>query len=513
MLTKKSILSGAGVCLHVTALPGEYGIGELGNSAKRFILNLEAIGMSVWQVLPLGPTGYGDSPYQLLSTFAGNELLLDIDTIFQAGWLRVEEFDRLKNFPHDHVDFANLIPAKMHVLHAAAGRFRAAAPQAQLDEYHAFVAERDAAWLHDYACFRVLKNRFGQRAWTEWPDEYRRRDAQALAALVAEAGAEIDDFKVLQFWFHKQWTAVRAFARKHSVRILGDLPFYIAFDSADAWARPDLLKLDANLEPLEIAGCPPDYYSEDGQLWGNPVYDWAAHEAENYAWWVLRVRHALEQADALRLDHFKGFESYWSVPAGETTARNGEWIEGPGAKLFRVLEREIGDLPLLAEDLGVITPAVDELREEFGLPGMKVLHFELADPDYDIASITDDYVCYTGTHDNDTTRGWIEGGKPGERDPLEVERTRNLVLGRVGGTTDEAHVAILRHALATKACCVIAPMQDLLGLDSSARFNLPGTTQGNWQWRLWPDMLSGSMSMQVIDLLREKDRLAPSRDL
>jgi 4-alpha-glucanotransferase len=511
MELNKPILTGAGICLHVTSLPGDYGIGELGNGAKRFILGLEAMGLSVWQILPTGPTGYADSPYQPHSTFAGNELLIDIYDLYKAGWLNIDEIEPLRKLPLSHVDYGQLIPLKMDLLTLAAGRFLQSAQGEQIAAYEAYVLAHDSDWLHDYANYRVLKQRFDQRAWVEWPDEFRLRDAAALKNLNATAGDAIAAFKVLQFWFQQQWTGLQSFARKHGVSILGDMPFYIAYDSADAWACPTLLQLDDELQPVQVAGVPPDYFSDDGQLWGNPVYDWETHAQENYAWWCRRVQHALEQTDALRLDHFRGFEAFWSIPADAATARDGEWIEGPGAALFAALEAQVGKLPLVAEDLGVITPKVDALREQFNLPGMTVLQFELVKPDFDPLQIADDRVCYTGTHDNDTVRGWLEGDNPGERDAEEVTRTRTTVLDRIGGDLDDAHLRIFELALGTSAACVITPMQDLLGLGSSARLNTPGTTESNWQWRLAQDL--SEVSEIVIELLRATQRLSRSRDL
>lgn len=498
----------AGVCLHITALPGRYGIGELGDNAKRFILSLEVMELGMWQVLPTGPTGYGDSPYQLQSTFAGNELLIDIEDLLREGWLREDDVEELAELPADSVDFGRLIPLKTAALRVAADRFLAGAPAEDRAAYNAFVAQHDARWLHDYALYRVLKRRFDERAWYEWPEQYAKRDADALRALEQDAAADINAVKVLQFFFDQQWARLRTYASKHGVQLLGDLPFYIAYDSADSWARPELLLLDDSGRPTEVAGVPPDYFSADGQLWGNPVYDWETHAAEGFAWWIDRIGHALQLTDQVRIDHFRGFESYWSVPAGSKTARDGRWVKSPGVELFEALREALGELPIVAEDLGEITDEVDELRDRYCLPGMKVLQFEIERPDFDVLKIGARNICYTGTHDNDTTRGWFEGGSADVRSPDEVADTRKKVLAITQGSADTVHLDLLKLALKSPARVVIAPVQDLLGLGSDARFNIPGSTEGNWRWRLTPEAMSPDVYEETRNLVRETRRAA-----
>lgn len=496
----------AGVCLHITSLPGEFGIGELGENAKRFILSLEAMGFTVWQFLPTGPTGFGDSPYQLQSSFAGNELFIDISSLLRVGWLLEDEVEELRELQPDAVDFGRLIPLKRTALTLAAERFRTQAPQDQQSDFEAFTQANDAAWLHDYALYKVLKQRFDEKAWSVWPDEYRLRDAAALTQLEADEHDAITDVKVLQFLFRQQWDELAVFAGKHSVRLMGDMPFYIAYDSADAWAHPELLALDEDKQPVQVAGVPPDYFSADGQLWGNPVYDWAHHEFDCFAWWITRLRYALNMTDLVRIDHFRGFEAYWAVPAGAETARDGEWLSAPGVALFDALSADLDDLPIVAEDLGVITPEVDALRTRYGLAGMKVLQFELTEADFCLDSIDSDVVCYTGTHDNDTVQGWLHGSPGDERSAEEISRTREAVLSATNSELASAHLALFELALESQACSVIAPMQDLLGLGSESRLNRPGTAEGNWRWRFQPETLPPEIQELVKAMLATTER-------
>ena len=505
----------AGVCLHVTSLPGHYGIGEIGADAMRFVLSLEAMGFGVWQILPTGPTGYGDSPYQPQSTFAGNELLIDIDALLQAGWLLREDVDDLKELPGDTVDFAELIPLKSEALRKAALRFLESAPRSEQDALQAFVEQHDQRWLHDYALYRVIKAQHDEKPWYEWPAALARRDAGAIAAVERDQADAIRVVKVQQFFFSQQWQRLRIYAAKHDVKLLGDMPIYIAFDSADAWAHPELLKLDADLRPLQVAGVPPDYFSADGQLWGNPVYDWERHEADGFRWWIDRIGHALTMTDILRIDHFRGFESYWAIPAGAETARDGQWVPAPGDALFAALQKNLGELPIVAEDLGVITDDVRALRDRYNLPGMKVLQFELFEDGFSLDRMAPRNICYTGTHDNDTLLGWFAGGPGDERTAEEVESTRHAVLEATGGAPESVHLDMFRMALRSPAQVAIAPMQDLLGMGSGSRMNVPGTTQGNWRWRMLPDSLAPERSEMLRNMVSESGRaslIVPAAD-
>ena len=474
----------AGVGLHVTSLPGRHGIGEMGAAALGFVDTLRRMRIGVWQFLPTGPTAYGDSPYQPLSTFAGNEMMIAVDGLLESGLLRPGEADALAALPQHTVDYGTLIPLKTALLQRAAGRFERVAGSALKSARDDFCERHDGAWLRDYARYRILKARHGERPWPEWEPRYVHREPGALADLEAKAGPAIDAIRTIQFLFHHQWQAFRRYANDRGIRLFGDMPIYIALDSADAWANRDLVQVDRDGRPEFVAGVPPDYFSADGQLWGNPLYAWDRHAATGYRWWIERLRASLELADVVRIDHFRGFEAYWSVPAEAETARDGTWVPGPGDGLFEAIRRELGELPIVAENLGVITPEVEALRERHRLPGMIVLQFAVADPAFALADVPGDCVCYTGTHDNDTTRGWFAGSPDDLRSPEEIERTRHAALAITGGTPETIHEDMIRAAFSTRAGLAIAPMQDYLGLGSEARLNTPGTSAGNWRWRL-----------------------------
>lgn len=498
----------AGVCLHITSLPGPYGIGELGDAAYTFIDAMVRMNLKVWQFLPTGPTAYADSPYQPLSTFAGNELLIDVAMLIRSGFLSSNEADSLLALPKDQVDFATLIPKKNALLQRAAGRFGAQASAGIRAEFEQFLHEFDAAWLHDYALFRVLKAQHRDRAWTEWNSEYRRRDTTALRVIEKSAAQQIAGIKVLQFLFRRQWDQLRNYAIERGVQLFGDMPIYIALDSADAWANRELLETDENGVPTHVAGVPPDYFSEDGQLWGNPLYRWEKHASGGFRWWIERARSATAQADIVRIDHFRGLESYWSIPFEAGTARIGEWRPGPGADLFDALRNAMGRLPFVAENLGVITAEVEALRSRFGLPGMRVLQFEVANPAFNADSIDAASVCYTGTHDNDTTAGWFHGGPGDTRSPEQVQHDQAMVLKNTGANPETIARDLVQCAFATKASLAIAPMQDLLGLGSGARLNIPGTSSGNWRWRLLAEQLEPAVLDATAAIVREAGRSA-----
>ena len=496
----------AGVCLHVTSLPGPYGIGEIGDRALQFIDALASMKLRVWQFLPLGPTAYGDSPYQPLSTFAGNEMLVDVASLIRLGLVSSNEADSLLQPRDESVDYGSLIPKKRALLNRAAERFSALAEAGLKGAYDDFLEEHDRAWLHDYALFRILKSSHGERPWPEWETEYVHRKPAAMKALEAREAVNIESVKIIQFLFHVQWQVLRRYAAEQGVRLFGDMPIYIALDSADAWAHPEILMIDRNGHPACVAGVPPDYFSEDGQLWGNPLYNWENHEHDGYQWWVDRMRATIDLADLVRIDHFRGFEAYWSVPVEYDTARNGEWRPGPGDRIFDAMRAALGQLPIVAEDLGVITPQVDELRERHQIPGMKVLQFEVADPEFDPEDIASDCVCYTGTHDNDTTVGWFRGSPGDIRTPEEIEKTRRLALEQTGGSAATIGTDLARLAYATDAMLAIAPMQDYLGLGSEARINIPGTSSNNWRWRLRADQLTPSFRDTVAQMVDEASR-------
>jgi len=496
----------AGVCLHIASLPGPYGIGEIGAPARAFIDTMRCMQLGVWQFLPLGPTAYGDSPYQSLSTFAGNEMLIDIGVLLDMGLLIDDEVKELTTLPKDHVDYGKLIPIKNRVLNIAAQRLPFKADEALKARYAEFLENNDDAWLHDYALFRILKSRHHERPWPEWQPEYVRRDEQALKDLVTSAATQIKAIKIIQFLFFYQWQQLGDYAHENGVTLFGDMPIYIALDSADAWANRDLLRLDENGQPDRVAGVPPDYFSEDGQLWGNPLYDWEKHAASGYGWWVERLRAAAELADIVRIDHFRGFESFWSVPADAKTARIGEWIPGPRDAIFVAIKNALGDLPIVAEDLGVITPEVKALRDQHDLPGMRVLQFDVCDEDFELTDVAENSVCYTGTHDNDTTLGWFKGSPDDIRSDEEIEQAQEAVLEITAGQPDTINIDLIRAAFSTRAHLAIAPMQDFLGLGSEARINTPGTAGGNWRWRALESQLTPELCDNTAELVRASGR-------
>lgn len=496
----------AGVCLHITSLPGPYGIGELGRAAFGFIDLLREMELSVWQFLPTGPTAYGDSPYQPLSTFAGNEMLIDMRDLTDKGLLSKHELGELTRLPQDHVDYGRLIPAKNRLLQLAAGRFEDRASATLKSACDRFVAENDAEWLHDYALFRILKTRHDEQPWPAWDPQYVRRDPAALAALEAEADAKIADIKVIQFLFFEQWTRMREYAHRQGIRLFGDMPICIALDSADAWAHPELLKIDRDGHPEAVAGVPPDYFSEDGQLWGNPLYEWDRHAQDHYSWWVERLRATAELADLVRIDHFRGFEAYWSIPADSETARHGSWEPGPGDAVFDAMSDALGKLPIVAENLGVITPEVEALRERHDIPGMVVLQFDIASDTFSLDDVDENCVCYTGTHDNDTTLGWFRGSPGDIRTADDIRETQEIALERTGGSPETIHFDMIRAAFATRAQLAIAPLQDYLGLGSEARINIPGTAGGNWRWRVLDSQLTPEVCDNIASMVTASDR-------
>jgi 4-alpha-glucanotransferase len=497
----------AGVAMHLASLPGDHGIGDIADSATAFVDRLVEMQLGVWQFLPLGPTAYGDSPYQPLSAFAGNANLIGLDPLLRLGLLREDELPDLAPLPRDCVDYGRLIPAKRALLARAAERFNARSGNGLTAEYEEFLHAHGAQWLDDYALFRVLKTAHGERPWPEWDPAYVRREPSALARARDEHRESIERSRITQFLFDRQWRALKAHAGERGICLFGDMPIYIALDSADAWSHPEMLLLDRDGRPSAVAGVPPDYFSEDGQLWGNPLYDWAYHERTGFRWWIERVRYAAQQTHLVRIDHFRGFEAFWSVPYGEQTAKNGDWVPGPGDALFVALEQALGQLPIVAEDLGVITPAVDALRESHGIPGMVVLQFEVGDPDFDLESIGENSVCYTGTHDNDTTLGWFRGNGDDTRSAEEIEATRARALELTGGSPETIHLDMIRLAFASKAAIAVAPMQDFLGLGSAARLNRPGTTLNNWRWRMPADALRPDLVGTIAGMVRDASRL------
>jgi 4-alpha-glucanotransferase len=484
----------SGILMHPTSLPGPHGIGELGREAHLFLDFLGAAGQSLWQVLPLGPTGYGDSPYACFSSFAGNPLLISIDTLIEWDLLSPDDVGDRPVFPPERVAFGPLIQWKMPLLRRAAARLLSGNDGARLCALAAFRAE-EAGWLRDYCLFRAVKSSFEEKArrtgstagaWNvAWDRDIALRRPEAVERFTRELDAEIAVEEAIQFLFFSQWDALHAHAREKGVRIIGDLPIFAAPDSADVWAHQDLFLLDPDGRPTVVSGVPPDYFAATGQLWGNPLYDWKALERGGFGFWLQRIDAACRLFDLVRIDHFRGFEACWEVPGGAPTAEKGRWVKVPGARMFEALERERGRLPIIAEDLGVITPEVNALRERFGFPGMRILQFAF---DSGEASSLDaaenrflphnhaaDSVVYTGTHDNDTTRGWWESRTPKERGYLESYSP---------SAEPDIGWRFIRMAMESVCRFCVVPMQDVLGLGADARMNTPGTSSGkNWTWR------------------------------
>ena len=467
----------SGIILHPTCLPGPHGIGDLGQAAFRFVDWLVAAGQSLWQVLPLGPTSFGDSPYQTLSALAGNPLLISLDDLVSANWLAADDLTDCPDCPADRVDFGAVIPWKFGLLDRAWERFRDTATKSDRAKFTAFQHDEND-WLREFTLFAAFKEDQDGRPWHEWPDDLRDRDPEALAAAAERLVDRVAAHAFRQWIFHGQWSRLRAYANEQGVRLLGDVPIFVAHDSCDVWGRPDLFHLDANGKPTVVAGVPPDYFSATGQLWGNPLYDWAAMAREDYAWWVRRIRCCLRQTDLVRIDHFRGFEAYWEVAATARTAEGGRWVQGPGLGFFEALRRRLGSLPIVAEDLGVITEAVEELRDAFDLPGMKVLQFAWDEPRnlFQPHNHVPNCVVYSGTHDNDPTNGWWGLGCD--------EATRARVRDYVGGDIDEPNWTLIRLGMQSVAHTFVMPVQDVLGLGREGRMNLPGAESGNWDWRL-----------------------------
>ncbi len=474
----------AGVLLHVSSLPSDTGIGNFGASAFRYIDFLNASGMSVWQICPLGPTGFGDSPYQCFSAFAGNPYFIDLQPLVSEGLITQDEYSQLSELPRDHVDYGAVYHSIWPLLRTAYGRFKASKKKQFLDYGNiAKFRKAQSHWLEDFALFVALKENFGGNCWLDWPDEYRDAASAKNKKLSVEIIDTANAHVFYQYLFYAQLAKLRAYAGSQGVEIMGDAPIFVALDSSDVWANPKLFQLKKNGKPKAVAGVPPDYFSADGQLWGNPLYDWSVHEKTKFAWWIQRIKSNLEFYDIVRLDHFRGFESYWSVLSDETTARNGKWIPCPGLKLFEAIRKACPDAKLVAEDLGVITDEVNELRKVTGLPGMAVLQFAFggeADNVYLPHNYDRNCVAYSGTHDNDTTIGWYQSLDDATQD--HIRRYLNV-------SGDEIAWDFIRAAIESSAHLAVFPLQDLLSLGSEARLNTPGAPIGNWQWRYQPQQL------------------------
>lgn len=487
----------SGILLHPTSLPGPGGIGSLGEECRAFIDFLENAGQSLWQVLPLGPTAYGNSPYSCYSAFAGNPLLVDPTALVREGDLKGA--DVVSDTPSARIDFQSVEKLMAKALKKGAAHFFESGEMTRKEEFWHFCDT--TPWLHDYALFMALKEHYKGKSWNAWPKAIARRGAEALEEFSVRLGPAIGEQKYIQWQFFRQWRRIKEYANARGVKIVGDIPIFVAYDSADVWANPHLFHLDEKGQPTVVAGVPPDYFSKTGQLWGNPLYNWEELASRGYAWWVERFRSSFALYDIVRVDHFRGFEAYWEVPAKEKTAINGRWVKGPGGALFAALKGAFGTLPIIAEDLGVITPEVETLRDSFGFPGMKILQFAFdSGPDnpYLPHNYVHNCVVYTGTHDNDTTAGWFHS--------LDAKQRKN-VLNYTGSSGRDVSWEIIRIALASVADTAILPLQDVMALDGSARMNLPGTALGNWSWRFEAGALRKEIAKRLSELTKLYGRI------
>ena len=480
----------SGVVLHITSLPGPHGAGDLGDAAYRFVDWLADAGQSVWQVLPVNPIGPGHSPYQCPSAFAGSALMVALQPLVDRGWLRASALESAPDFSDARVDYERMIPWRWSLLRKAAAGFAARADATSRADFEHW-SDAQAAWLPEWALFAALKDEHGGQPWWLWDPAQARREPAALAAARMRLRSAMAEHAFVQWCFDRQLAALRAHARRRGVRIMGDLPIFVAHDSADVWARPDLYFMDEQHRLTFVAGVPPDGFGPDGQRWGNPLYRWDRMAAEGYTWWVARVRRAFEHAEVLRIDHFRGFSGYWEVPASCPTAREGRWAPGPGKALFSAIEAALGRLPIVAEDLGTITPDVIELRDHFGYPGMRIVQEAFGGDAGHVFlphNHTANCLAYSSTHDSDTAMGWWQTASPG---------TRTFAREYLHCSDADLHWALIRATSQSVAQLALFPMQDVLGLDGSHRMNLPGTAQGNWSWRLQPQMLQPEVGRQL----------------
>lgn len=478
----------SGVLMHISSLPSPYGIGTMGRAAYEFVNFLKDAGQSCWQILPVCPTSYGDSPYQSFSTFAGNPYFIDLDTLCDGGLLQREELEAIHwcKTPR-YVDYGALYRERFPVLRRACMAFL----KNPSEDFPSF-CERHSHWLDEYALFMALKDSHNGRPWYEWEAPLKRREEAALNSARQAHADDIAFYKALQYLFFDQWQRLKAYTNAQGIEIIGDLPIYVALDSADVWANPSQFYLDDAYDPIDVAGCPPDAFSDDGQLWGNPLFRWDVMKRDGYSWWISRIRHQIAIYDVLRIDHFRGFESYYAIPAKDKTARNGEWRKGPGMDLFDAVKKELGELNIIAEDLGYLTPAVKQLVEDSGYPGMKVLQFAFdsrEDSDYLPHNYPHNCVVYTGTHDNDTILGWMETA-----DKKDVD----FAIQYLRLTPKEGyHWGMMKGAWSSVGELTVVQMQDLLGEGDSARMNIPSTLGGNWRWRMLPGQASGKLARKI----------------
>ncbi len=504
----------SGVLMHVTSLPSRYGFGDFGPAAYAFVDWLEQAGQTLWQVLPLHPTGYGNSPYQSLSAFAGNPMLVSLDRLVDDGWLDESHLVIDDVFADKQVDFQRAIPWRRARLVQAAEKFQQQASDSQRAELAAFY-EENKYWLDEYALFVALKELHEEALWTHWQRNFVHRKPATISDAQTRLAERIRVEVFTQFQFDRQWKSLKRYANERNIRLMGDMPIFVSHDSADVWAHQEQFAVDEDGWPKVVAGVPPDYFSATGQLWGNPLYRWEAMAESGYRWWTDRMRHAQSMFDLIRLDHFRGFEAYWEVPGDAPDASHGRWVPGPGLAFFEALREQLGELKIVAEDLGVITPPVEALRDAIGAPGMRVLQFAFSTTskarDYRPHNFIPHTIVYTGTHDNDTTYGWFhsEAGSSSTRTTAQIEKEQREILEYLGtSSADEIHWKMIRLALASVADTAVIPMQDLLGLGTQARMNLPGTASGNWAWRLTVGQITPELTTRLRRLTEVYERLA-----
>ena len=489
----------SGILLHPTSFPSRGGIGDFGPAAYQFLDWLAQARQGLWQILPLGPVGYGNSPYSSISAFAGNPLLISLERLADRGLLPRDRINTLDSSV-GHVDYERVRATKLPLLEEAARTFLSTADGNRRAAFDRFCRDH-GWWLDGYVLFVALRNRYPYGAWNRWPRELVRREPAALERASHEMAEELNVGRALQFFFFEQWRALRRACAQRGIRIVGDVAIFVSYDSADVWTHPDIFRLNQDLEPEVVAGVPPDAFSATGQRWGNPVYRWDVLQSRGYDWWIQRMRFAFEACDIIRLDHFRGFEAYWEIPASEPTAVHGRWARGPNDDLFHALRNALGSLPLIAEDLGYITPEVHALRERFGLPSMKVLQFAFGDPGahmYLPHRYQPNTVVYTGTHDNDTTPGWLQHGAS--------EAEKRAVAAYMGSDPAGMHWAMIRGAVTSPARLCVIPLQDVLGLGSEARMNVPSRAEGNWAWRYQPDALKADIAQRLAEMAEVADR-------
>ena len=497
MLTNRT----SGILLHPTSLPGPFGSGDFGTDAYRFVDWLHSAGQTYWQMLPLGGIGPGNSSYMSSSAFAGNLLLIDLAELAGHGWLQDASLKPPPDFKSERIDFSLIYPFRMEKLRQASRNFFAQPKENKHFSAYKDFCHSERIWLDDYALFMTLNEQYQGCDWNLWPVELVSRNPQTMQTAEKENAEEIGFWKFCQWCFARQWSLLKEYAIERGVRVIGDVPIFVAYQSADVWAHQELFELDENKKPSVVAGVPPDYFSETGQLWGNPLYKWENHEISGYTWWVERMRHALKLFDVVRIDHFRGFASYWEVPASALTAIDGQWVPGPGAKLFEAFQKGLGDeLPIIAEDLGVITPDVVELREKFHLPGMRILQFAFGGDEthYFLPhNYVPNSVAYTGTHDNDTSVGWWDSLSAGEKDFAKSYQSTD---------GQDIHWTMIKAVAASSSNTVIFPMQDVLGLDGDHRMNYPGQEQGSWEWRFTWDQVDPACTKTLAHISSETSR-------